>query len=100
MTDRDVLLETIGAIAARVVGSRRALRAELAADTPLAEGGWWLDSLELLEVIVACEAEFDIIFEPGQDLVGGALETVGTLAALIHGKNPRLSRAPSAVVDS
>ncbi len=92
MRDDDPLLAAMRAIVAGVVGARRALPADMGANTPLAEGGLWLDSLELLEVIVACEVEFGIIFEPAKDLLGDGLETLETLAALVRAKNPRLSR--------
>ena len=49
--------------------------------------------VELLEVIVACETEFGITFEPASDLLDDALRTLGTLAAVIQTKNPELSRA-------
>lgn len=91
MTKHEATIEALWAIVARVVGPGRAPLADMTVDTPLAEGGLWLDSVELLEVIVACETEFDVIFEPGRDLVGDSLDTVGTLAALICAKSPRLS---------
>ena len=91
MTDRDAVLARLRVIVARVVGPRRTPPAALSTDLHPGEGGWWLDSLELLEVIVACEAEFQITFEPARDLLGGALETLGTLAALIRSKDPRAS---------
>ena len=93
MTDGDAVLEALRAVVARVAGTRRAPPVTPGADTPLGEGGWWLDSLELLEVVVACEAEFGIVFEPGRDLLGGALDTLGTLAALIRSKAPPTSSA-------
>ena len=93
MTDRDALLEALRAIVARVAGPTRAPAGDMGAETPLTEGGWWLDSVELLEVIVACETEFGITFEPARDLPDDALRTLGTLAAVIQTKNPELSRA-------
>jgi len=93
MTDREAVLQAIGAIVARIVGPKRALPSDMNDATPLAEGGLWLDSVELLEVVVACEAEFEITFEAAVDLVGNALDTLGTLADLIQTKRPRLTGA-------
>jgi hypothetical protein len=45
-----------------------------------------LDSVELLQVILASEEEFGIVFKPGKDLVGDGLATLdGVLAKNIHG---------------
>jgi acyl carrier protein len=93
MTDRDALLDRILAIVARVVGPKRTPPPDIGAHTPLGDDGLWLDSVELLQVVIACEAEFGITFDPATDLVGGGLSTLGTLADLIHGKNPRVSSA-------
>jgi acyl carrier protein len=58
-------------------------------DTPLGEGGFWLDSLDLVEVAVACELEFQLIFEGETDLTRDALATARSLAALLAGKGGR-----------
>jgi acyl carrier protein len=79
----DVLLGRLRGVVAGVVGAAR-LPAELRADTALADGGLWLDSVELLQVVLGAEAEFGIIFEPGEDLVGDGLRTLGSLANLIQ----------------
>jgi acyl carrier protein len=57
-------------------------------ETPLVNGGYWLDSVALLEVVVACEAEFGVAFDPEADLRPGALATLGSLAGLIEAKSP------------
>jgi len=88
--DSEKLLDALRELAARVMGSARML-AGTSADTPLGEGGLWLDSMGLLELIVACEVEFGITFEPGEDLVGHELDTLGTLAKVIERRSPRLS---------
>jgi acyl carrier protein len=90
--DQQAVLDAMRALVARVVGPGRTPPADLSADTPLAESGLWLDSVEMLELIIACETEFAITFAPGTDLLGDNLETLGTLAALVHAKSPRLSR--------
>jgi acyl carrier protein len=50
-------------------------------ETALREG-LWLDSIELLEVVIACEEEFDFEFDE-RDLSPDALATAGTLAGLV-----------------
>jgi acyl carrier protein len=69
----------------RVAGTSRA-PAESGTDTPLSEGGFWLDSVELLEVVVACESEFAITFDATRDFESDAFATLGTLAALVDRK--------------
>ncbi len=54
--------------------------------TPLGEGGFCLDSVDLLQVIVACEEQFGILFEPETDLTRETLRTVGSLAAVVRAK--------------
>ena len=56
----------------------------------------WLDSIDLLQVVLACEAQFGITFEPAEDLIGNGLETLGTLADVIRRRRASLSRATSA----
>jgi len=58
-------------------------------DTPLGGGGFWLDSVDLVEVIVACETEFAVTFDGETDLTMEALGTARTLADLILSKGPR-----------
>ena len=69
----------------RVAGPSRT-PADSGPDTRLSGAGFWLDSIELLEVIVACEAEFGITFDAMRDLTGSALETLGSLADLVRSK--------------
>jgi acyl carrier protein len=57
-------------------------------DTRLHEG-FWLDSMELLEVVIACEQQFDIVFEESTDLTPDALATIGSLAALVAERQAR-----------
>ena len=93
--DDKAVVERLCAIVARVVGAPR-VPANAGAGTFLRDGGLWLDSMELLQVVVACEAEFGITFEPAEDLLGDGLETLGTLADVIRRRGPSLSRAKSA----
>ena len=58
-------------------------------DTLLGDGGFWLDSVDLVEVVVACESEFAVTFEGETDLTREALHSVRTLADLIASKAHR-----------
>jgi acyl carrier protein len=82
----DPLLTTLQALVERVAGPSRTPRRSDPA-TRLSEGGFWLDSIELLEVVVACETEFRITFDATRDLTGPALETLGSLTDLIRSKH-------------
>ena len=69
-------------IVADVAGPGRT-PADLGSHTPLRDGGVWLDSVGLLELIVAAEAEFDVSFDPTSDFGDAALDTVGSLGEVI-----------------
>jgi acyl carrier protein len=90
----DLLLARVLAIVAGIAGEGRS-PASVGPDTPLTEGGFWLDSVALLEVILACEEEFEIVFDPETDLTREALGTVGALAASIRDKQARPEVADS-----
>lgn len=81
----DPLLDRVHAIVTAVVGSRRAIP-EAGPQTPLGEKGYWLDSVDVLEVVMACEHEFGIELADKDDLTSETLATVGTLAELIQRK--------------
>lgn len=53
-------------------------------DTPLSEGGFWLDSVEIFEVIVGCEEAFGIELDPDSHLTPEALRDPRHLAQLIQ----------------
>jgi acyl carrier protein len=84
MNDDDIVTRVI-ALAARIAGPARTPD-EVGPDTSLTEGGFWLDSVALVEVIVACEAEFFVEFDSEEDLTTGALESIGSLATVIERK--------------
>ena len=92
MNAADPLLARTRAIIERVTGPGRT-PAGTGPDTPLADG-FWLDSVEMLEVIVACETEFGVVFDESGDLDSGAFRTLGTLTALIRSKQSAVSRKP------
>jgi len=84
----DAMLERVQRVVARVAGAART-PSNAGPDTPLAAGGFWLDSVDLVEVGVACEEEFAVTFEGESDLTAEAMRTVRTLADLILSKGPR-----------
>ena len=71
-------------IAAATGPERRPAQTDAA--TPLFDGGYWLTSVDMLEIVLACEAEFDVTFDEGADLAPGTLRTVGDLVALVERK--------------
>ena len=89
MTARDPLLVAIRDLVEQVAGSRR-IPAQVGPETRLSEGGFWLDSIELLQVVVACEERFAIVFDPAREFTPGALETLESLSALVRAKNPSI----------
>jgi len=68
----------------RFVAGEHRVPAELGADTPLGAGGLELDSATTLELIVGCEAEFSVTFDPRRDLTPDAMRSVGSLAASLR----------------
>jgi acyl carrier protein len=84
MNDTDPILIATRAIIERIAGSDRT-PADCGPDTPLADG-FWLDSVELVDVLVACEQEFGIIIDDDMDVRSGAFGTLGSLADLIRSK--------------
>jgi acyl carrier protein len=78
-------LERVQALVAQIAGPDR-IPSGAGPDTPLKDGGFWLDSASLLEVIIACEAEFDVVLEPETDFTDQALATTRALFTLIRAK--------------
>jgi acyl carrier protein len=80
----EALLQSIRSLVERVAGpSRSPLHA--GPDTRLAEG-YWLDSVELLELVISCESRFGITFDEARDFENGNLSTLGTLTHLVQSK--------------
>ena len=44
-------------------------------DAGLTKHGFWLDSIEMLDVVIACESEFDITFDATRDFDSDAFAT-------------------------
>jgi acyl carrier protein len=93
VTAGDPLLVEIRDLVEAVAGPRR-VPSHVGPETRLSEGGFWLDSIELLQVVVACEERFAIVFDPTRELTASALETLESLSALIRTKGARISGAP------
>jgi len=55
----------------------------VSAETPLNEAGFWLDSADLLEVLLACEATFSVTLDPTTILPEGSNLTVARLMRAI-----------------
>lgn len=87
-----VVLATLADVVARVAGSTRT-PSSVGRDTPLAEG-YWLDSVELLEVLIACEAAFGITFDERRDFGGDSLDTLGSLVDLVQAKRGQVETRP------
>ena len=79
MTDRDIQAR-LHRIAAGIAGPSRA-PADPGPDTPLGESGYWLDSIDIVEVVLACEREFGITFDGEAEL---APETLGSICAFAN----------------
>ncbi len=84
----DPILERVQRVVVRTAGAART-PPDAGPDTPLGEAGFWLDSVDLVEVVVACESEFGVTFEGETDLTAESLRTVRSLAAMIQSKGAR-----------
>lgn len=84
MTSFDAVLRDVQAIVVRVAGPSR-VPDDAGPDTRLADG-FWLDSMEILDVVLACEQHFGIVFEEGTDLTPASLESSRHLAAVVHAR--------------
>ncbi|HEV8440319.1 MAG TPA: phosphopantetheine-binding protein [Methylomirabilota bacterium] len=84
----DSVLERVQRLVERAAGATRT-PPDAGPDTPLGADGFWLDSVDLVEVVVACEQEFAVTFEGETDLTEEALRTIRTLAELISSKGSR-----------
>jgi acyl carrier protein len=70
----DAVLRRVEAIVRAVAGERR-IPADANPDTPLGDDGYWLDSVEVLEVILACEQEFATRLDQEPDLGANAFKS-------------------------
>jgi len=81
----DPILRRVLAIVSRVAGPGRT-PPDAGPETGLGEQGYWLDSVDMLEVVIACEHEFGVVLTDPADLTGKSLTSVRTLAELIERK--------------
>lgn len=84
MTLPDAVVHDVQTIVQRVAGPSRT-PVDAGPDTRLADG-FWLDSMEMLDVVLACEQHFGILFEAGRDLAPASFETVRHLAMVVHAR--------------
>jgi acyl carrier protein len=84
----DPILDRVRAVVVRLAGPDR-IPARIGPDTPLAAGGFHLDSVELLDVMLACETELGVEFDGDPAENAHALTSLGTLAAAIRARTPR-----------
>ena len=80
----DPLLEAVRAIVARIAGPGRS-PAYADRETRLSDG-YWLDSIDLLKTVLACEAELGVRFDAETDFDPGHFSNLGTLTDLIRAK--------------
>jgi acyl carrier protein len=86
----DSVLDRVLELAAGLAASRRPVSP--GPETSLVEGGFWLDSLALLELLVACEETFGVCLDPA-DLTPDRLQTAGGLAALVASRLAEVARS-------
>lgn len=81
-------LPTLAAVQAIVTRVAARAPADAGPDTALTDGGFALDSVDMLRVVMACEETFQVAFDPDTDFTDQTLRTVQTLFHLIHSKRP------------
>jgi acyl carrier protein len=85
VTITDPLLPRVWRVLVDVAGAERA-PAEPSASCPLRADGFWFDSIDYLNAILACEQAFGITFELDSDFDSSRLRTVGDLVELVRGR--------------
>ena len=79
----DALLNRVLAIMSNVAGPGRT-PPDPGSDTRLWDGGFWLDSIELFTVLLACDDAFGPVPEGQPDLRPATLATVGSLVTALR----------------
>jgi acyl carrier protein len=87
MVESTEIVARVTRIVARIAGPLRT-PPDAGPQTALGDHGFWLDSVALLEVILACEEEFGLAFDPAEDFRADHLRTVQTLADVVCAKVP------------
>jgi len=88
VTAEDPLLPRVWRALAGIVGAER-VPAEQRADVPLGSNGFWLDSIDFMDAILACEEVFGICFNLETDFDTSRLRTVGDLVTLVRDRGGR-----------
>jgi acyl carrier protein len=84
----DPTFDRVRALVGRLAGPERT-PASIGPETPLSDGGFHLDSVELLEVMLACEGELGMTFDSDPTATVHALQTLGTLTSAVRARLPR-----------
>ena len=93
----DSVLARVLAIAAGIAGPNRT-PPDAGASTPLWNGGFWLDSLDLIDLMLACDSAFGSVFDGASGLAIADTATAGELAAAIEARpGPHGSKTGSSV---
>jgi acyl carrier protein len=79
----DPILARVHEIVLRVAGAARTPPGA-GPDTPLGGGGFWLDSVDMLDVVLTCEQELGTTFDAAADLGAEGMQSARTLADLIR----------------
>jgi acyl carrier protein len=79
----DPVLPRVLEIVAAIAGPNRR-PPDPGARTRLAAGGFWLDSIDLLELMLACDEAFGGVFDGASGSAMAHVETVGDLVTLIE----------------
>ena len=72
----------VSALVAAVAGPDR-MPPGAGPDTPLGDDGYWLDSVDVFEVILAAEAEFGVALGDEDELTDESLTSIRTLSEAI-----------------
>jgi hypothetical protein len=88
VTAADPLLLRVWKALADVAGAHRVPPA-VNASCPLGPNGFWFDSIDLMDAILACEEVFGIRFDPEADFDASRLRTVGDLIELVRDRGGR-----------
>lgn len=84
----DPLLPRVWQTLAAVAGPERT-PPEPNAACPLGSNGFWFDSIDFLDAVLACEKAFGVTFEPDIDFDTSRLRTVGDLVDLVRRRGGR-----------
>ena len=81
----DHCLDRVRAIVTEIAGPA-GTPSNVTPDTPLGADGFWLDSIAMLDVILACERDFNVVFDWESELSPDILTTIRSLATAVRSK--------------